>query len=89
MLNSKRPEDDPPVLLHEFVSTFEVKMNSQPDKGRARNSEPLQRSSSSSLLLSGLELSDTKVYDPEIQAPLETAAYLCTVGVLRLRTVPN
>ena len=36
-------------------------------------------SSSSSLLLSSLELSDTKVYEPYIRARLGTAAHLCRV----------
>ena len=40
-------------------------------------------SSSSSLLLSSLELSDTKVYEPEIRARLGTAAHFCKVVVLR------
>ena len=38
----------------------------------------------SSLLLSSLELSDTKVYEPEIRARLGTAAYFCEVAVLSL-----
>jgi len=41
-------------------------------------------SSASSLLLSSLELSDTKVYEPEIRALLRTAAHFCKVGVLKL-----
>ena len=47
------------------------------------------RSSSSSLLLSSLELSDTKVYEPEIRALLGTAAYLYENNGLELRTVPT
>jgi len=43
-------------------------------------------SSSSSLLLSSLELSDTKVYAPQIRALLGTAAHFCEVVVLKLRT---
>ena len=43
---------------------------------------------SSSLLLSSLELSDTKVYALQIRARLGTAAHLCKVVVLKLRTVP-
>ena len=39
-----------------------------------------------SLLLSLLELSDTKVYEPYIRARLGTAAHFV---VLKLRTVPN
>jgi len=42
-------------------------------------------SSSSSLLLSSLELSDTKVYAPQIRARLGTAAHFCEVVVLKLR----
>jgi len=42
--------------------------------------------SSSSLLLSSLELSDTHVYEPLIRARLGTAAHLCEVVVLKLRT---
>ena len=36
-------------------------------------------SSSSSLLLSSLELSDTKVYEPNIRARLEAADHFCKV----------
>jgi len=43
----------------------------------------------SSLLLSSLELSDTKVYEPEIRARLGTAARFCEVTVLGLRTLPR
>ena len=43
------------------------------------------RFSSSPLLLSSLELSDAKVYEPEIQALLGAAANLCRVVVLRFR----
>ena len=38
------------------------------------------------LLLSSLELSDKKVYAPYIGARLGTAAHLCEVVVLKLRT---
>ena len=38
----------------------------------------------SSLLLSSLELSDTKVYGPEIRALLGTASHLCEAVVLKL-----
>jgi len=48
---------------------------------------PCRPSSSSSLLLSSLELSDTKVYEPLIRAHLGTAAHFCEVGVRKLRTV--
>ena len=34
------------------------------------------------------ELSDTKVYEPQIRARLGTTAHLCKVVVLKLRTVP-
>ena len=37
----------------------------------------------------GLELSGTKVYEPEIQALLGTASHFCEAVVLRLRTVQN
>jgi len=42
--------------------------------------------SSSSLLLSSLELSDTEVYAPYIRARLGTAAHFCEVVVPKLRT---
>ena len=42
-------------------------------------------SSSSSLLLPSLELSDTRVYEPYIRARLGTAAHLFEVVVLKLR----
>jgi len=42
----------------------------------------------SSSLLSSLELSDTKVYAPEIRARLGTATHLCKAVVLKLETVP-
>jgi len=45
--------------------------------------------SSSALLLSSLELSDTKVYEPSIRALLGTASHFCEVVVLELRTVPT
>ena len=44
--------------------------------------------SSSSLLLSSLELSDKQVYEPWIRALLGTASHFCEVVVLKLRTVP-
>jgi len=40
--------------------------------------------STSSLLLSSLELSDTKVYEPQIRALLGTASLFCEVVVLKL-----
>jgi len=43
--------------------------------------------SSSSLLLSSLELSDTQVCEPQIRALLGAAAHFCEVVVLKLRTV--
>ena len=42
--------------------------------------------SSSSLLLSSPELSDTKVYDPQIRALLGTASHFFKVVLLKLRT---
>ena len=42
------------------------------------------RISSSSLLLSSLELSDTRVYEPSIRALLETGSHFCEV-VVQLR----
>ena len=44
--------------------------------------------SSSSVLLSSLEMSDAKVYEPYIRARLGTAAHFCEVVVLKLRTAP-
>ena len=44
------------------------------------------RASSSALLLSSLELRDTKVYEPRIRALLETASHFCVVVVHELRT---
>jgi len=44
---------------------------------------------SSSLLLSGLELNDTKVNEPSIRARLGTASQFCEVAVVNMRTVPN
>jgi len=43
----------------------------------ARNPEP------SSLLLSSLELNDTKVYEPSVRALLGTASHFCAGGVLK------
>ena len=40
-----------------------------------------------SLLLSSLELSDTKVYEPQIRALLGTASHFCEVIVPKLRSV--
>ena len=40
----------------------------------------------SSLLLSSLESSDTKVYEPSIRALLGTASHFFEVGVLKLST---
>jgi len=42
---------------------------------------------SSSFLLSSLELSDTKVYEPQIRALLGTATQFCEVVVLKLRII--
>ena len=42
-----------------------------------------------SSLLSLLELSDTKVYEPQIRARLATASRFCEVVVLKSRTVLN
>ena len=47
----------------------------------AQNTEPF----CSSLLLARLELSDTKVYVPQIRARLGTAALFCEVVVLKMR----
>jgi len=52
----------------------------------ARN--PNTRWSSSSLLLSSLELSDTTICQPYIRALLGTASHFCEAVVLTLRTVP-
>ena len=43
--------------------------------------------SSSSALPSSLDLSDTKVHEPEMRTRLGTAAHLCRVGVLKLRAL--
>jgi len=43
-------------------------------------------SSSASLILSSLELSDTKVYEPYVRALLRTASHSCEVVVLESRT---
>jgi len=48
----------------------------------------VRREKSSSLLLSSLELSDTKVYAPQMRARLGTAAHFCEVVILKLRTAP-
>ena len=42
--------------------------------------------SSSSLLLSRLQLSDTQVYEPSMRALLGTASHFCELIVLKLRT---
>jgi len=42
--------------------------------------------SSPSVLLSSLELSNTKVYEPQIRALLGTASHFCEVVVLKLIT---
>jgi len=53
----------------------------------ANGSEGRRHASSSSLLLSSLELSDTKVYEPEIRTLLGTAAHFCkVVAMLGLKT---
>jgi len=44
---------------------------------------------SSSLLLSSLELGDTKVYEPYIRALLGTASHFCEVVVLKWDTLPG
>ena len=41
------------------------------------------------LLLSSLELSDTKVYEPQIRALLGTASRFCEVVVLKVPSSPN
>ena len=45
--------------------------------------------SSSSLLLSSLELSDTHVYEPYIRALFGTASHICEVFVLKLIPVTD
>ena len=47
----------------------------------------IRRRSSSSLLLSSLELSDTQVYEPYIRALLGTPSHFCDVVDLKLGTV--
>ena len=44
---------------------------------------------SSYLLRSSLELSDTKVHEPQIRALLGTASHFCEVVFLQSKTVPN
>ena len=41
---------------------------------------------SSSILLSGLELSDTQGYGPEIRALLASASHFCEILIFELRT---
>jgi len=48
--------------------------------GACAASRPRAASSSSALLLSSLELSDTQVYEPEIRALLGTASHFCEGG---------
>ena len=55
----------------EFYYTSKKKVRATPE------------SSSSSLLLTSLELSDTTVYAPQIRARLGTAAHFCEVVVLK------
>ena len=63
-----------------LTSTFHLSITS-------RASPQIPYFFSSSLLLSSLELSDTKVYEPYIRALLGTAAHICKVVDLKLRTV--
>ena len=59
------------------------------DLGCAALGEESQHGESfSSLLLSGLELSVAKVYQPAIRALLGTASQFCEVGVLTSKAVP-
>ena len=58
------------------------------DAARRVQRETPQPPSSSSELLSSLELSDTKVYKPQIRALLGTASHFCQVDVFELRAVP-
>ena len=51
-----------------------------PQPGRLRAS--VKSPSSSSLLLSSLELSDTQVYEPQLRARLGAASHFCEVVVL-------
>ena len=53
-------------------------------RGNALISAPQKAPSSSSLLLSSLELSDTQVHEPSIRALLGTASRFCEVVVLKL-----
>ena len=54
------------------------------DTRHVSNPEPF----SSPLLLSSLELSNTKIYKSLIRALLGTAPHFCQAVVLKLRTVP-
>jgi len=47
-----------------------------------------QGATSSSLLLSSIELSDSHVYGPQIRAFFGTASHFCEAVVLKLRSVP-
>jgi len=49
----------------------------------------LSLSSSSSLLRSSLELSDTKVYEPQIRARLGATANFCKAVVLKLSALSS
>jgi len=56
---------------------------------RKPSGKPVSQPSSSSFLLSSLELNNTKVYEPQIRALLGTASQFCEVVVLNLRIDGN
>jgi len=68
----------------EYVCWAGTRVSPPPRHPRGRGTPQ----TSSSLLLSSLELSDTTVYEPYIRALLGTASHFCEVVVLKLRTVP-
>jgi len=63
--------------------------NPKPQTLEPKPQPPPGRASSSSLLLSSLELSDTKVYEPYIRARPGTAAHFCEGVVLKLKPQPS
>ena len=77
----------PPYPLPDTPTNFQASTFST-WRSRIPSSVSVYSSSSSSLLLSSLELSDTKVYGPQIRALLGTASHFCEIAVLNVRTLP-
>jgi len=76
---------DPPGVLavgasEEITPLQTPNPKSQPQTPNLKRTSAHQVSSSSSVLLSSLELSDTKVYEPEIRAHLGTIPGVLAVG---------